>query len=221
MERKDNPMNDTKTIAALIVAHAAPMEAAEAIQAFTAGRALEKEQAELEKRRAYNRGRQRRLRLKSLGCSDDCSRDVAATASGSENSLSDSERSEKKELVAATSRDSQTAAVEFAEFWKAYPRKVAKGAALKLWKKLKPPLAACLKALAWQSRAKEWTKDKGMFIPHPSTWLNGQRWQDEPTAGSIPYVAPDMREFVTARRPLTREELSGPAPAPVKNGHGF
>jgi hypothetical protein len=24
-----------------------------------------------------------------------------------------------------------------------------------------------------------WTKDNGQFVPHPSTWLNGKRWEDE------------------------------------------
>jgi hypothetical protein len=28
----------------------------------------------------------------------------------------------------------------------------------------------------------EWTKDGGQFIPHPATWLNQKRWEDEPMA---------------------------------------
>ena len=24
-----------------------------------------------------------------------------------------------------------------------------------------------------------WKKDDGKFIPYPSTWLNGRRWEDE------------------------------------------
>lgn len=26
---------------------------------------------------------------------------------------------------------------------------------------------------------KDWLKDKGQFIPYPSTWLNQKRWEDE------------------------------------------
>ena len=26
---------------------------------------------------------------------------------------------------------------------------------------------------------KDWLKDKGQYIPYPSTWLNGKRWEDE------------------------------------------
>ena len=82
----------------------------------------------------------------------------------------------------------------FAEFWNAYPRKVAKPDALKAWAKLKPDpdlQAAILDALAIQARA--WTDKK--YIPHPATWLNGRRWEDEisaaPNRGAMPTYDPD------------------------------
>lgn len=66
----------------------------------------------------------------------------------------------------------------FAEFWSAYPRKVAKGDAEKAWKKHKPNLAACLSAISIAKSSTDWTKDGGQYIPHPATWLNGKRWDD-------------------------------------------
>ena len=90
----------------------------------------------------------------------------------------------------------------FAEFWKAYPRKVGKGAALKSWGKIKSKadtLQAILKAIAWQRTAKDWTKDGGQFIPHPSTWLNEQRWLDEAPASAEPAI-PFDREAYEAKR---------------------
>ncbi len=74
---------------------------------------------------------------------------------------------------------------EFAEFWDAYPLKVGKAAALKAWRKLKPPpdRLTLLAALDWQRKQESWTKDHGKFIPHPGTWLNGARWTDERPAG--------------------------------------
>lgn len=66
----------------------------------------------------------------------------------------------------------------FAEFWSAYPRKVAKGDAEKAWKKNKPDLAACLAAIAVAKSSADWTKDNGQYIPHPATWINGKRWED-------------------------------------------
>lgn len=205
-------MNDAKIVAAMIVAHATPMEAAEAIVAFFADRArlaaFEAVELLLEEQRAECRERQKRSReRRSLGEDPTPSRDGHVTSSLSD--LSESGRPERSERE-SVSRDTVTAG-EFAQFWKAYPRKVAKEAALKAWKKLKPPLALCLKALAWQSKAKAWTADKGMFIPHPSTWLNDGRWEDEPTAGSIPVVSEQFREVYRGRPPVD--------PA-LKNGHG-
>lgn len=72
--------------------------------------------------------------------------------------------------------------VGFTEFWQAYPRKVGKGAAEKAWAKLNPDLRTVLSALAWQSRQDGWTKDQGAFIPHPATYLNQRRWDDEKPA---------------------------------------
>jgi hypothetical protein len=67
----------------------------------------------------------------------------------------------------------------FEEFWKAYPRKVGKGAALASWRKAKPPLDAVLTAIRKARQSPDWLKDRGAFIPHPSTWLNQSRWEDE------------------------------------------
>jgi phage replication O-like protein O len=71
----------------------------------------------------------------------------------------------------------------FSEFWSIYPRKVKKSEALKSWNKINPTngtIEAILKALQWQIKSPDWTKDNGQFIPHPSTYLNQSRWEDEP-----------------------------------------
>lgn len=70
----------------------------------------------------------------------------------------------------------------FEKFWKEYPRKVGKGAARKSFLKLKPNnelLNKMLTALAKQKRTEQWTRDNGKYIPHPATWLNQERWDDE------------------------------------------
>ena len=67
----------------------------------------------------------------------------------------------------------------FEQFWKAYPRKTNKGFARGVFTRLKVNqelLNTMLKALAVQ--VPQW-KDP-QYIPHPSTWLNGERWLDEP-----------------------------------------
>jgi hypothetical protein len=68
----------------------------------------------------------------------------------------------------------------FNEFWALYPRKVAKRDAEKAFNRLKPEeQISALKAISahveyWN--LKETDKD---FIPHPATWLNGARFEDE------------------------------------------
>ena len=68
---------------------------------------------------------------------------------------------------------------DFEEFWKAYPKKVGKPAALKAWKKLKPrpDLGVVLTAIESQKQSEQWQEKR--FIPHASTWLNQGRWTDE------------------------------------------
>ena len=68
----------------------------------------------------------------------------------------------------------------FLMFWAAYPRKTAKGAALAAWRKANPPpIETLLSAVKKQRQSPEWNKERGAFIPHPSTWLNQRRWDDE------------------------------------------
>jgi hypothetical protein len=69
----------------------------------------------------------------------------------------------------------------FAEFWKAYPRKTNKGFAEKVFAKLKVDqelLTKMIQAIHLQSRT-VWKDKDQQYIPHPSTWLNGERWEDE------------------------------------------
>lgn len=77
----------------------------------------------------------------------------------------------------------------FDQFWSAYPRKTGKALALKIWERLNPSkdtATAILTALDWQRQQPDWQKDGGRFIPYPSTWLNGRRWEDERPAQPTP-----------------------------------
>ncbi|MFA5140426.1 MAG: hypothetical protein WC728_14435 [Elusimicrobiota bacterium] len=75
----------------------------------------------------------------------------------------------------------------FAEFWTAYPRRVGRQAALRVWKRLRPDVSLCariMRAVETQRRCDQWMKDGGQFIPHPTTWLNQGRWDDEVSRNS-------------------------------------
>lgn len=70
----------------------------------------------------------------------------------------------------------------FDRFWAAYPRKTAKPDALKAFTKLRPDeamLQTMLAAIQKQKATAQWQEDGGRFIPHPATWINGHRWEDE------------------------------------------
>jgi hypothetical protein len=68
----------------------------------------------------------------------------------------------------------------FNEFWSLYPRKIAKATARKAWSKLTAEqqlmAAKAIDTHCQYWRAKETELD---FIPHASTWLNQERWEDE------------------------------------------
>ena len=74
---------------------------------------------------------------------------------------------------------------EFLSFWETYPKKVGKGAAWRVWEKIRGlDVGLVLTAVARQKTSQQWVKDDGQFIPHPATWLNQRRWEDEETIKS-------------------------------------
>lgn len=72
-----------------------------------------------------------------------------------------------------------TQTLPFDDFWAVYPRKVAKGHARLAFKKAcdKEDAGRIIEA-ASQFAAVVEGKEK-QYIPHPTTWLNGERWDDE------------------------------------------
>ena len=82
----------------------------------------------------------------------------------------------------------------FNAFYAAYPRHAGKADALKAWNKLKPDIVLQAKmgeALTAQKKSPQWTKNNGQYIPMPSTWLNGKRWEDEVQTQTQPNIPTD------------------------------
>lgn len=86
----------------------------------------------------------------------------------------------------------------FQEFWKSYPRRVKKGYARQCYERalkkasheeIMAGLARFIAAEPWDGRIQ--------FCPHPSSWLNGEQWEDEYDA---PGSAVDEALFEAARR---------------------
>lgn len=70
----------------------------------------------------------------------------------------------------------------FDVFWSAYPKKRDKKEAEKLWAKLQPDkalVAIMVHAIEQAKQTLDWRKERGQFIPYPTTWLNKRRWEDD------------------------------------------
>lgn len=73
-------------------------------------------------------------------------------------------------------------AESFGQFWVKYPRKVKKQSAFKAWCRVKPINGLADIIIASVEKYKQtpdWKKDNGKFIPHPTSFLNQRRWEDE------------------------------------------
>lgn len=94
----------------------------------------------------------------------------------------DAARPAKSKPASRRRRSTDAEAAEgWAEFWAAYPRKVNRPAALRAWNKLAPGEALreqISRSLAAQLPA--FAERESRFIPHAATWINGERWTDEP-----------------------------------------
>lgn len=80
----------------------------------------------------------------------------------------------------------------FEEFWKIYPKKKNKVAARHAFLKVAPDketFMTILKAVHVAIRSYDWRKDNGQYIPYPSSWLNGRRWEDEQSVDVEPMPA--------------------------------
>lgn len=95
-------------------------------------------------------------------------------------------------------------------FWSAYPKKVGKDAARKAFEKRAVGddlLARILDAISQQKHSRDWTKDDGQFIPHPASWLNAARWEDEPATVLAPPLVSSAGQSTKAAAELVKAAL--------------
>ena len=92
----------------------------------------------------------------------------------------------KLELNVPISKYDKVTPSMFHQFWNLYPRKTDKGKAISAWEKLcrksdtvRPSWEVIENAILAQTKTQRWQEKK--FIPHPSTWINNQRWLDDPS----------------------------------------
>ena len=69
--------------------------------------------------------------------------------------------------------------VLFNQFWAIYPKKVDKKGSFRAFKnipKLKDTFPGIMAALEIQKQSEQWTKNRGQFIPNPTTYIHQERW---------------------------------------------
>jgi hypothetical protein len=123
---------------------------------------------------------------------------------------------EAKKLI-SSKKPRVTSSAEFDKFWVVYPRKVNKGLAMKAWEKAASKAAPALiiaAVEAWKV-SKDFPDDE--FIPHASSWLNGERWTDE-LSDRKQVVTQAEREAFMAEHRRKMMELSNDGIEPVGSG---
>ncbi len=81
----------------------------------------------------------------------------------------------------------------FERFWSAYPRRVGKKDAVKVWNQIKPDdslVDLIVEGVERWKTSEQWTKDEGRFIPYPATFLRGERWNEYDRAQVTPSPKP-------------------------------
>ena len=91
---------------------------------------------------------------------------------------------------------------QFEDFWKIYPNHAGKGSAKTKWKAICnwkgeecPTWKQIKSAILKQKKSDQWQDEK--YIAHPSTWLNQQRWLDDPVAMKGSRIETDKKQSKT------------------------
>ncbi|WP_156895118.1 helix-turn-helix domain-containing protein [Rhodococcus sp. 2G] len=102
--------------------------------------------------------------------------------------------------TSARSHDVVEVCDRFDEFWSTYPLKKSKGDARKAWRKAVEKVGAQTVIDGALRFAQDPNLPRGEnkgFIPYPATWLNGERWEDDPLPPRPSSTASSGRKSMT------------------------
>lgn len=103
-------------------------------------------------------------------------------------------------------RTDDAADAEFQRFYDAYPRKVGKPAARRAWAGARRKAEAEAIFNGLQRWLAYWRDKDSQFVAHPSTWLNQERWNDDPGLNGREYATNDQQQQALAK---LRERVTG------------
>ena len=98
----------------------------------------------------------------------------------------------------------------FTEFWGTVPRKVGKGAARRAWKKAVKKVDPQV-IIEGMRRYRDDPNRADEFTAHPSSWLNAERWDDDPLpARGGGQKAPSFLDFAPSRSTACNPHVDAP-----------
>lgn len=118
------------------------------------------------------------------------------------------------EVVVEGEVETNQESANFDYFWSLYPNKVGKPKAKQSYLKAvrSHSFEIILAGLKRHLTCNQWTKDNGQFIPHPTTWLNQERFNDTPMVSAAAQVVEKpltkkIGQFIFSHdKPPTREQ---------------
>lgn len=119
-----------------------------------------------------------------------CATETCATKTTQAKTETDKAK-QKKTNHSKQNEQTQTIDEMFSKFWEAYPKRKDKKRAYKVFSKIKPDdklLQQMLDCIEREKKSLDWLKDNGQYIPYPSSWLNGERWNDEDITDTVTII---------------------------------
>ena len=82
-----------------------------------------------------------------------------------------------KNIISKEDKKNTVPSIPFEQFWDIYPKKVDKKKSEEKWGRLPYEVQlAILKDIPARQQGRQWQEG---YIPHPTTYLNGERWTDQ------------------------------------------
>lgn len=127
----------------------------------------------------------------SIGATRGDDRDESGTISPPDSSPVPTRPDPNTCASADAERGATDVGAEFNRWYLAYPRKRGKGQALRAYKTARKKVSAEVLMASMQQQIPDLTRRGIEYAPYPATWLNGERWLDEPPRSNVLQFNPD------------------------------
>ncbi len=130
---------------------------------------------------------------------------------GGTEGTTDNKTIQDKTIQDKTNQDNTHTSSRFGEFWEAYPKKMRRASAERVWEELSPDdelTEVILSAVKAQAGSADWQREGGRYIPNAAHWLEERRWEDEVTKKDEGSFSTDQFFEAALRRTLESHGIS-------------